>query len=197
MTAAHARYTHVVVVSRGEWSEPSLPRPLWKSVVSPALSSLSFSPLWNLARGDSLRDRVSTWIGHDSEERVPEKRGKKIDRRVSPPVEHRYGSPMLRNHRDRVPGLRGSGPPRRRPGSAESSADRRALRAQQLILRVRPEGHFAAHAQDRRRVDVRGKRLFPIHVEIYACISRSAGGSRDWIELFRETSTRHSVNLAG
>lgn len=91
--------------------------------------------------------------------------GKPIDR-VSRLIEHRYGSSVLRDHRDGVPGLRGSGPPRRRPGSPESPADRGALRAQQLLLRVRPEGHLAAHAQDRRRMDVGGKRLLPVHVEM-------------------------------
>lgn len=57
-----------------------------------------------------------------------------------------------------MPGVRRSGPPRRRPGAAESPADRGALRAEPVVLRVCAEGHLAAHAQDRRRVDVGGER---------------------------------------
>lgn len=178
MIAAHAHtraYTYVVVESSSfrEVSDQSrlclvrcekvlsVPRALPLSII------LSSRPGIYRARGGSPRDRVNTWTERGSEER-----GRKIDRRVSPPVEHHYGSSVLRDHRDGVPGLRGSGPPRRRPGSAESPADRGALRAQQLLLRVCPEGHLAAHAQDRRRMDVGGKRLLPVHVEMYVAIGR-------------------------
>lgn len=60
--------------------------------------------------------------------------------------------------------LRRPGPPRRRPCAAESPENRGEIRTEQLLLRVRAEGHLAAHAQDRRGVDVGGERPFPVHV---------------------------------
>lgn len=176
ITHAYTRaYTHVVVESSlfrevSDQSRLCLVRCKKKCWVFPAPSlSLYHSLLlpWNLSRS-RFSERPCE---HVDGTRFRGNVARKIDRRISPAIEHRYGSSVLRNHRDGVPGLRGSGPPRRRPGSAEPPANRRALRAQQFLLRMRPEGHLAAHAQDRRRVDVGGKRLFPVHVEMYVTIA--------------------------
>lgn len=104
----------------------------------------------------------------------------------------RHGSSVLRDHGDRVPSVRRSRPPRRRPGPTESPADRGALRAEPVVLRVRAEGHLAAHAQDRRRLDDGGERrrvslLSPRVVRrASALIPRPAVGSGQ----FRETPVR-------
>lgn len=82
--------------------------------------------------------------------------------RLETPRDH--GSALLREHGGRAQSLRRSCRTWRRPCVAESSENRGKIRTQQFLLRVRAEGHLAAHAQDRRGVDVGGEQLFPVHV---------------------------------
>lgn len=82
--------------------------------------------------------------------------------RLETPRDH--GSALLRDYWDWVQSLRWSSPTWWWPCAAESIENRGKIRAQQFLLRVRAEGHLAAHAQDCRGVDVRGEQLFPVHV---------------------------------
>lgn len=82
--------------------------------------------------------------------------------RLETPRDH--GSALLRDYWDWVQSLRWSSPSWWWPCAAKSTENRGKIRAQQFLLRVRAEGHLAAHAQDCRGVDVRGEQLFPVHV---------------------------------
>jgi len=165
--------------SRGEWSARLCLVSLWKRCwVSPFCLSFSLSLSLSLsfplsfshpgirqslrflegARGRNTSDTCP-------EETLQQYSGKKSEREAERSYTivgaislARHGSSVLRDYRDRVPGVCWSCSPGRRPGLAESPTDRGTLRAEPVILRMRAEGHLTAHAQDSRRVDVGGKR---------------------------------------
>lgn len=159
-----------------------------KKVLSAPVSALPF-PRLSLTRllvshGDSARSTESERArGQDTPSRytsrgasrgaVIESRRTSSSRHTRSPLPH-HGSPLLRDHGEQLPGLRRSGAPRRRPGPAEPPADRGTIRAQQLVLRVRAEGHLAAHAQDRRRVDVGGECRFRFTCRVCHVINSQA-----------------------